>query len=476
MARSDFRVVPDVAVEDIMLDVHNARIRAGADQNDCIRRILRKRDQFLAICESIARDGLTTMPILASPNGGGTYTVKDGNRRTTALKLLNSPTTCPEPDLVPKIANIAATYTNFPSQIDLTVTNDEQAMIREVLSRHQGEMGGIGQMGWSAYLRTLYLLNHGHVAEYKRPGQYALWSEGQGIFVEDEFPISTLQRFFTVDNLRLLGFDIDGHDELTLNMPQATVRQMTTKVVGDFGRGKSVNEVFTPEQARQYIDEVRASAGLPPSASPTSSASAPTGASSPSTPSTPVTPPAPAAGGAMRASGGGGTGGASGASTPTTANPPPRAAPTPATPAADRKKVFGTRAPGIAIPTTGYPKEATIVVELRGLDLSKFPLATTMLMRALIEASDNYYRTKNSLVDQQKLAANIKKSAQHMLNNRKLTASEEDIVKRLCNSGGAMIEIESLQKMVHRNTHNLDRQFVNTLWDNIGCFVKACWA
>lgn len=463
MARSDFRLVANVAIEDILLDVHNARIRAGADQNDCIRRILRKRDQFLAICESIAKDGLTTMPILASPNGDGTYTVKDGNRRTTALKLLNNPETCPELDLVPKIVKIAATYTNFPSRVDLTVTDNEQAMIREVLSRHQGEMGGVGQMDWSAYLRTLYLLNHGHTAEYKRPGQYALWAEGQGIFVEDEFPISTLQRFFSVDNLRLLGFDIDANDELTLNMPQTTVRQMATKVVGDFGRGKSVNEVFTPEQARQYIDEVRASAGLSlpvPPASPTSPALTPP-AASPSAPA--VSTPTPPSSGA-------------GSAPATGVAVPPRAVSTPVTSAADRKKIFGNKAPGIAIPTTGYPKEQTLVAELRALDLSKFPLAATMLTRALIEVSDLHYRSKNSLPDQIGLAKNIKKSAQHMLTNGKLSTSEEDIVKRLCNSGGSMIEIETLQKMVHRSTHNLDRQFVNTLWDNIGCFVRACWA
>lgn len=464
MARSDFRVVADVAVEDIMLDVHNARIRAGADQNDCIRRILRKRDHFLAICESIARDGLTTMPILASPNGDGTYTVKDGNRRTTALKLLNNPDRCPEAELVPKIARIAASHKNFPSHVDLIVTDNEQAMIREVLSRHQGEMGGVGQMDWSAYLRTLYLLNHGHAAEYKRPGQYALWAEGQGIFVEDEFPISTLQRFFTVDNLRLLGFDIDANDELALNLPQATVRQMATKVVSDFGRGKSVNEVFTPEQASQYINEVRASAGL---AQPVSQASKTTPTSAPGGTSTSApTTLAPTSGG---------VGGASSPTAPATTSAPPRAVSTPATSAADRKKVFGGKAPGIAIPTTGYPKEQTLVAELRALDLSKFPLAATMLTRALIEVSDLHYRTTNTLPDQEKLAKNIKKSAQHMLTSGRLTKNEEDMVTRLCNSGGAMIEIETLQKMVHRNTHNLDRQFVNTLWDNIGCFVRACW-
>lgn len=465
MARSDFWVVSDVAVEDILLDVHNARIRAGADQNDCIRRILRKRDQFLVICESIAKTGLTTMPILASPNEDGTYTVKDGNRRTTALKLLNNPALCPEPDLVPKIVKIVAAHKNFPTRVDLTVTDNEPVMISEVLSRHQGEMAGVGQMGWSAYLRTLYLLNHGHPAEYKRPGQYALWAESQGIFVEDEFPISTLQRFFTIENLQLLGFDIDANDELSLNLPQTTVRQITTRIVGDFGGGKSVNEVFTPDQARQYIDEVRVSAGLPPSV-PTA-APEPASATPSTTPAAPENSPPPTST----------SGGASSPSpAPATPNPPPRAPATPATAAADRKKVFGTRAPGIAIPSTGYPKEQTLVAELRALDLSKFPLAATTLTRSLIELSDLHYRTTNALPDQGVLSKNIKKSAQHMLTNLKISPSEEDMVKRLCNPSGAMIEIETLQKMVHRKTHNLDRQFVNTLWDNIGCFVKACWA
>jgi hypothetical protein len=464
MARSDFWVVSDVAVEDIMLDVRNARIRAGADQNDCILRILRKRDQFLAICESIAKDGLTTMPILASPNEDGTYTVKDGNRRTTALKLLNNPDLCPELELVPKIAKIAATHKNFPSRVDLTVTSNEQAMFREVLSRHQGEMAGIGQMGWSAYLRTLYLLNHGHPAEYKRPGQYALWAEGQGIFVDDEFPITNLQRFFNIENLQLLGFDIGVDDELRLNLPQTTVRQIATRVVGDFGGGKSVNEVFTPDQAKQYINAVRTSAGIPAPTSPadqaqpstppsTTSSTAPTNSEPPSD-STEASPPHAPPGASSSA---------------------PRASATPATSAADRKKVFGTRSPNIAIPATGYPKEQTLVAELRALDLGKFPLAAAMLTRALLELSDLHYRTTHALQDQGGLSKNIKKSVQHMLIDGKVSASEADIVKRLCNSSGAMIEIETLQKMVHRNTHNLDRQFVNTLWDNIVCFVRACW-
>lgn len=464
MAREDFRLVADVPVDDILLDTHNARIRAGTDQNDCILRILRKKDQLLALCENIAQYGLTTMPILATPNTDGTYVVKDGNRRTTALKLLNHPTTCPDPDLVPKLTQIAATHKNFPSKVDLTVTDNEDAMIREVLSRHQGEMGGIGQMGWSAYLRTLYLLNHGHTPEYKRPGQFALWAEGQGIYVDDEFPISSLQRFFTLDNLRLLGFEVNGNDELSLNLPLATVKQMTIKVVNDFGQGKNVNEVFTPEQAKTYIDEVRASAGV----------HSPTSRTNPVT--TPPASPQPSPPGTAEMSTSEPASAPSASPTPNSGTPRPRPASTPATSAADRKKIFGSRSPGIAIPGDEYPKAQTIVAELRKLDLTKFSLAATFLLRGLIEVSDARYRTTYSLPDTQALAKNIRKSVEHMHANGKLSEAERDIVLRVCSNDGAMIEIETLQKMLHKSTHNSSREFVNTLWDNLKCFVVACWA
>lgn len=456
MARSDFKTVADVPVGDVLLDVHNARIRAGADQNDCLRRILRKQDQLLALCEDIAKYGLGTMPILASPNEDGTYTVRDGNRRITALQLLNKPNLCPEAGLIPRINRIVATHTNFPATVDLTVTEDEEAMVREVLSRHQGEMGGVGQMGWSAYLRTLYLLNHGHPPDYKRPGQYALWAEEQGIFVDDDFPISSLQRFFTIDNLKLLGFDIDESDGLKENQPLTVVRQMATRVFGDFGGGKNVSEVFTPEQARQYIGQVRVAAGLPADAvvndsDTTETAHEPTMAERPTASVSPASSGSSASDDAPVDS----ASSSSPSASPTPSSPRPVR--TPAASAADRNKLFGRGSPDIAIPSHGYPKEQTVVAELRVLKLNETPLAAAMLLRALIELSDAHYRSCHSLGDQRSLAKNVRASAKHMRDRNSLTESQADIVSRVCNSDGAMIEIETLQRMVHRNTHNLGK-------------------
>jgi len=458
MSRSDFKIVKDVPVEQISLDVHNARIRAGHDQGDCVQRILRKEDQLLALAADIAENGLTTAPILVSPAGARKYIVKDGNRRIAALKLLNDPGRwSPDARLKAKFEAIRLRFKDrIPAVVDVLSSPNEAAIIREVLARHSGAADGVGQLDWSAYLRTVYLVTRQLPATYKRPGQYAFWAEDHDINVGDEFPITSLQRFFSKENLARLGFDIDDKDELKPNIRIDVVKKMATTVLGDFESQRvRVADVFEPADATNYITRVRTMHGLvdapPPSTTPFPEPGA-TPAPAPPTGGGPSPAPAPAGG--------------SPASTSRPA-PSPRQAP------ADRNRVFGRASPGIGIPST-ETKAATIVTELRKLDLNETPFAAAMLLRALIELSDAYYR-KGKIADKGKLAKNVRASAEHMRSKGMLDNSQFDIVARLATDANGLIEIESLQKMVHRDTHHLDKRFVNTFWDNVSLFVQNCW-
>lgn len=461
MSRADFKTIKNVAIDNIQLDTRNARIRAGHDQADCIQRILRKEDQVIALAQDIAENGLTTMPILVSPGSDArTYVVRDGNRRITALKLLNDPDRwSPDARLKARFKAIRdRAVASVPSVIDVLYSNNEQAVIHEILARHSGAMGGAGQLEWSAFLRTVFLVSHELPAEYKRPGQYAFWAEDHGIDVPDEFPISSLQRFFSRDNLARLGFDINPEDELVPTLRHDAVKKMAATVLGDFASSRvKVAEVFVPADAAAYISRVRQMHGL----------SEPTPA--------PTTAPTAAQAGAP--------GAGDGASAPPPASSAPSSRPTPTPTRApltprvapiDRKRIFGSSAPGIAIPES-EPKAATIVSELRKLNLDDTPFAAAMLLRALIEISDGHYR-KRKVQDQGTLAKNIKKSAEHMLSRGMLEKNEHDITVRLCGGGEqSLIQIESLQKMLHKDTHHLSKQFVNAFWDNIAPFVRACW-
>jgi hypothetical protein len=464
MSRNDFKLVRNVAINDILLDVANARIRTGKDQSDCIARILRKEDQLVALAEDIVANGLTTMPILVSPKGSK-WVVKDGNRRISALKLLNDPSRwSPDSRVAGRFRAIRDVDPSLiPTSVDVLSSNDEAAITRELLARHSGAMGGVGQLDWSAYLRTIYLVTRNHPAEYKRPAQYAFWAEQHDIVVGDDFPITSLQRFFTAANLERLGFDIGKDDELKPNMSLDVVKRLATTLLQDFELGrKNVDDVRTTDKATQYITDLRSMHGLSEPPPPAPPAPAPTPAGSPS----PTTSPAPAPGGGA----GGGTGGAAPGPSPA----PTRAPASPKTAPADRARIFGRNSPGISVPAAEV-KAQTILTELRLIDLNDTPFAASMLLRAFIEISDGYYRRTQSIQDKNALAKNVGASADSMLNRSMLTGGEHDMVKRLTGGPDSLLQIETLQKMLHRDTHHSSKQFVNTMWDNIAAFVRACW-
>ncbi|HII1806739.1 hypothetical protein C6A57_17115 [Escherichia coli] len=465
MARKDFTQQIDIPIQNILLDTENARIRAGRDQNNCISRILRKENQMLVLMEDIAENGLTTMPILVMPHSEGKWVVKDGNRRITALKLLNNPDSCPEPHLIPKIKKIKEKYhDNIPTTVDCLSSDNFEAVFKEIIARHSGARNGAGQYDWFAYMRTIYLLNNGHPTDYKRAGQYMCWAEQEGIDVDDDFPITSVARFFTRDNLLLLGFEVEN-DKLKPILSKEKIIKMASKINSDFSsKIVDVNTVFNPSDAKKYLCSVRKHAGIIDDFAynsddteqennkkeETNKCSSPSevdnnNAQSDSKSDAPVL--------LKKHAGRGGT---------------PKKIP------AERNKIFGRGKPGITIPEN-ETKIRTIISELRQLDVKKTTLATAFLLRALLELSDKEYRTINKLQDKKSLAKNIANSADHMLKNNLITDSEHHIISAYTRGEQGTVHIETLQKLIHRETHHPDYISINVFWDNIGCFVRACW-
>lgn len=477
MSRKDFELKINTPISDILLDTKNPRIRDGSDQADCITRILRKEDHLKALMEDIAKNGLTTAPILVKPYDNK-YVVMDGNRRITALKLLNEPNLCPNSQLKNFATDLKEKYAaNIISKVDVLSSTNDDAIAQEILSRHDGEQGGAGQVNWNAYLRTIFLMNNGHSAEYKRSAQYAMWAEEQGIWVDDDFPITALNRFFTQDNLKELGFSVEN-DVLKANISIEKIKQMAHVLFNDFyTKSAKTDSVRTPELASAYVKSIRLRVGLPESTkdipvAATSNANLATGSSTTTSTST-------QANTSNETNSTTGNTTASPKNQGTTTIPGTRAAPTPIKPSNDRNRIFGTRsAINLPIPTS-ETKANNIVSELRKIDVKLYPTATAMLLRALIEISDNFYRDKHSIIlpNQESLGKKIIKSAEHMKDAGVLNKDEIDIVKRLCSHQNelTLIHIEALQKIIHKDTHNPDYRQLNTFWDNFGVFVRTCW-
>jgi hypothetical protein len=467
MSRHQFKTV-EAPIDALLLDTVNPRIRSAETQQECINLVMKKQSQMMKLIKSIAQDGLGTMPILLfrPDTKKSKWVVKDGNRRITALKLLNNPALCSEDSIREQIKAISEQYKmNIPTSIDCLESSDLQVLNREVLARHGGAMEGVGQLGWEAYLRTVFQLTSGLTADNKRAGQYLLWAERNGIPVDDDFPVTTLTRFFSESNLHRLGFDIKN-DELTPILTPEKLTRLTLKVITDFGVNKlNVSEVFTAELASKYIDQVRKSAQIEDTDD-----TQPTGGES------------------FDQNKGAGAAGVNGqqhgdaendehTQEETERNGPRAGRPTqPKKPTWDRLKLFHKGAPAPAVPSTEN-KLRNLIVELKDINVKKAPHAVAALLRAVLELSSNHYLEKNAL-RADNLAKRILKSAEHMEQGGALSTSQLEYVRAICNSDkmqSTVLNIDTLQKFLHRESHNADYQVINTFWDNLACYVQSCW-
>ncbi len=61
----------------------------------------------------------------------GCFVVWDGNRRVTALKLLDDPTLAPDPALRKRFENIKARHPSVSVAVDILVSSDDEAFSRK---------------------------------------------------------------------------------------------------------------------------------------------------------------------------------------------------------------------------------------------------------------------------------------------------------------------------------------------------------
>lgn len=475
MTRNSF-VRKKINLNSLELDEHNARIRHGISQADCIAKILKKEDQLLVLMKSIADDGLSTMPILVSKSSdnGRKWRVWDGNRRVTALKLLNRPSLCRDNVLRAKIERIVAgASSEIPKSVECLWSDSEDVLIREVVSRHSGALEGAGQLGWSAYLRTLFLIGHGQPAEYKRAGLYLFWAEENGIYVDDGFPISTLTRFATAENLSRLGVVLrDG--EVSLTRPKDDAIRIAQRVIYDLSSGDiKVGKVHSPSQGSDYVSNVLSLLGIQgePQAAPQDAQVKSEGASISSSTEMPES---SVAENASRTGSGGGSEADTSSGDADSEMKPFRARRT-----GERDKIFNRKTAGFDVPPE-HRKVRDIIAEIATLKhtgKAGTPISLALLLRALIELSTDNYRRKNPeiKVKDENLRNSVKACAQHMFNKSLLSEDQMNNVLAHCNKPGDMLNITTLQGYVHSTERFPSGETLNYMWEQIGSYVRGCW-
>lgn len=452
----------------------NARIRAGADQADCISRIANgKEDQLVALAKDIAENGLSTAPLLVQPNADGQYIVWDGNRRVTALKLLDNPSLAPNAQLRKRFEALRKQYPQAIGPVEVLASTDTDSLVREVVSRHGGGLDGAGQLVWSTLMRTFFLTSHGLPEQNKRAAMLFLWADEHGVTLPDDFPLTNVTRMLTKKNLQRLGFE-EKDDKVVPSVAVEVALHVAKTIAHDFGKRGTVgvSDVFKPDQADAYVERVRVVVGLEKAAGQAEG----TGSKTPTSTNNGGEP----KGSSPNTAGAAGnqgteTDGKDVATTEGESTKPPGRPRGPAKASWDRDKLFRGNAAGFSVPRDQV-KVANVVAELRVLSSRKTPLAVAALFRMLIELSTMRYYETNGIEDKGGAThKRIATAAHHMLKANLISDSVyQRVLDRTTQSDG-MLEYNALNKFMHGWASHPDTQQINVLWDELESYVVACW-
>ncbi len=142
-----------IKIEDLLVNPKNFRFDPVANQKEAINIMINNmKPKVKKQAEDIAKYGLNPTETLAvTKTYKGKYIVHEGNRRLTAIKLIDNPRTIPLDEKTKLFfQKLKENYgENLPSQIECTVFSREQETHHWIQLKHTGENDGAGVVRWN---------------------------------------------------------------------------------------------------------------------------------------------------------------------------------------------------------------------------------------------------------------------------------------------------------------------------------------
>ena len=257
-------------VASLLCDPANPRLGEDVENHrEALRSIWRNNtNQILNLAEDIAKHGLIPFMNLfvASHTDEEMFVVLEGNRRTAAIKALQSPEIVDDlltPKQRTRLKN-ATKLPNVPGEANCAVAEDDESVNMWIERRHSGQLEGRGLIPWGPLQlarfrsRTLgeqhptlmvmdFVIEHGDLEKSVVDG------------LDASFNFTNFERF--VDSVlarRFMGLDFDRDDQgkrqIKLLGPEDEVVRIWEKVFRLVETKKlNVSEIKTVEQQLQYL-------------------------------------------------------------------------------------------------------------------------------------------------------------------------------------------------------------------------------
>lgn len=447
----------DIPLANIRPDLRNPRHDLSSDQREAIHQMVDDQgDKLLRLAEHIVNNGLNPTELLivipdpdeTSKGGGDIYIALEGNRRITALKLLEHPDLLPAtvtPAVRKKYGTLSKEYAKTPIvSISCAVFSDRDSASRWIQLRHTGENQGVGVVSWGAKEKERFRAGLGSHSAPLKVIDFMRERGGLPAGVKANLrkvSITNLERLLNDPDVRqTLGVEIK-QGMVTAVLPEKEVTKGLRKVLSDLAtEAINVNDIRTKTDRKRYLSR------LTPTERPDTSRFVSSWA--------------------IEA----GTAGPVGSSVASKTGKR-------STPLATSRTVLIPKSSVISISDS---RVNAIYHELRKITVDTFPNAAAIMLRVFFELSvDHFIEAKGlaTLVTRDdNLSKKVTKVADHLEKNGGLTKHQLKPVRTALTHPNELFSIDTLHAFVHNRTYQPMAKELKTVWDRMQLFMEALWA
>lgn len=263
------RQIKSIPLNLITLDQENVRFGGDIAQNqrEAIELLMADPEdgrKILRLAEHIAQHGLDPTELqLVTPAENGSFTVLEGNRRLTALKLLQKPDLCPDEKLLRGFINAQKLLNgNLPSEIECSIVESRQAGDMWIELKHTGQNNGIGRVNWDSDIRDERRARQTGVDSIGRQIRLII-KKNQNVFssqsLEDVFkiPVTTLTRLFSSKPAQeAFQLRIENR-QLTPSAPLSFISPSVEYAIDLFAKHDyNVNDIRSSDDRKNFINKI----------------------------------------------------------------------------------------------------------------------------------------------------------------------------------------------------------------------------
>ncbi|MGH0830878.1 hypothetical protein ACQVTX_21560, partial [Bacillus pretiosus] len=249
----------NLPVSNLQIFQENPRFQPQENQDAAITKILLNNKLF-GLISDIAKNGLDPSESIMVFNSQqrDKYVVKEGNRRITAVKLLNDPELVPtsfpkRSDVIKRIIKTKK-ETNYQSllHVQCVIFEEDGELINHFIElKHTGENKGAGRIGWDTESQTRFT---------KQKDPYKNYLLG---FINDIHPgyqdssgFTTFERIISDPNIRqAIGMEIDKKKPFITLSDDMSKKKLFYIIDCLITKKIKVSDVYGKELRLQFIDK-----------------------------------------------------------------------------------------------------------------------------------------------------------------------------------------------------------------------------